>query len=217
MFNLAQFIRNVTAMIPATVPAAVVGGVRGPTPEQFIEDYIRTHEGGMSVDPVDTGNWFKGKLVGSKFGVTGATLARFRGVQNITQQQMRELTLNEAVQVGVQLFYENPGFDLLPWNQVSASVLDMGWGAGPRQAIKLLQRMIGTGADGRIGQFTVAAFVDYLAQHGLEKSARDYGAVRNRFYDLIIARRPANRRYRNGWRNRTASFLPGTRFWRQWG
>jgi len=182
-------------------------------PADFIRDYIETHEGGLSTDPDDTGNWHHGVLVGSKFGVTGDVLARHRGVTSVTPAQMAALTLDEAVQIGMDLFYTAPHFDALPWDQAIASVLDMGWGAGPGQAIRLLQRMIGANDDGQIGPYTARLYASYLAHHGVEAAARAYGAVRNAFYDSIIAIHPSHAKYRGGWRNRTASFLPGTPWW----
>jgi len=187
------------------------------TPEQFIRGYIETHEGGLSVDPVDTGNWSHGVLVGSKYGVTGDILAKYRNVPSVTPAQMAALTLDEAVAVGMKLFYAGPHFDLLPWDQCVASVLDMGWGAGPGQAIKLLQRMIGANDDGQLGPYTAKAYRDYVANHGLEATAQNYALARNAFYERIIAVRPSNAKYRNGWKNRTASFLPGTPWWRSFG
>jgi lysozyme family protein len=189
--------------------------------ETFIEGFITAHEGGLSMDPVDTGNWFyeKGQpkvLVGSKYGVTGAALAAYRGVNRITPEDMGKLTLDEAVKCGVKLYYDKPDFDLLSWNQVTASIMDMGWGAGPGQAIKLLQRMIAVADDGSIGGFTARAYDQFLHDHGLEEAAQRWAGIRNGFYDQIIVARPANAKYRNGWRNRTASFLPGTAWWKAW-
>lgn len=186
------------------------------TPENFIRGYIQAHEGGLSLDKADTGNWHHGALVGSNYGVTGDVLARFRGVPAVTAADMAALTLDEAVRIGVQMFYQQPHFDLLPWNEVTASVLDMAWGAGPGQAAKLLQRMIGAVDDGQVGRGTASAYAAYLAKQPIEKVAATWGDVRNAFYDRIIAAHPTNAKYRNGWRNRTASFLPGTAWWRAW-
>lgn len=186
------------------------------SPRDFITGFIQTHEGGLSLDKADTGNWFNGQLVGSKYGVTGAVLARNRNVATVSSADMAALTLDEAVDIGLETFYAAPGFGLLPWNQVTASVLDMAWGAGPVQAVKLLQRMIGAADDGKLGQYTGRAWGEYLADHGIEASARSWADVRNAFYDRIIAVRPSNARFRNGWRNRTASFLPGTAWWNSW-
>lgn len=186
-------------------------------PADFIQGYIQTHEGVLSLDRDDTGNWSHGVLVGSKFGVTGDVLAKYRGVPSVTAAQMAALTLDEAVRIGVKLFYQAPHFDLLPWEQCVASVVDMGWGSGPGQAIKLLQRMVGANDDGALGGYTARAYRDYVANHGLEATAYAYAKVRNAFYDSIIAVRPTNAKYRNGWRNRTASFLPGTPWWGSFG
>lgn len=183
-------------------------------PVDFIRHYIETHEGGLSLDPDDHGNWHRGVLVGSKFGVTGDVLAKARKVARVTPADMAALTIDEAVNIGLTLFYDAPDFDILPWDQAVASVLDMGWGAGPGQAIKLLQRMIGANDDGDLGPFTARLYRSFVASHGIEETARAYGRVRNAFYDSIIAIHPTNAKYRNGWRNRTASFLPGTPWWR---
>ena len=184
-------------------------------PADFIRDYIETHEGGLSTDPDDAGNWHHGVLVGSKFGVTGDVLAKARGVGQVSAADMASVTLDEAIRVGMALFYRAPHFDVLPWDPAIASVLDMGWGAGPGQAIKLLQRMVGANDDGQIGPYTARLYASYVANHGVEAAARAYGAVRNAFYDNIIAIHPSNAKYRGGWRNRTASFLPGTPWWRR--
>ena len=181
-----------------------------------IAAFIGDHEGGLSTDTADTGNWYKGVCVGSKYGVTAAVLCKHRKIADVTPAEMAALGLDEAVDIGQQLFYDQPGFALLPWNQVSASVLDMGWGAGPKQAVKLLQRMVGAADDGEVGTYTARAFADYLVNHGLEETARTWAGVRTAFYDHIIAIRPSNAKYRNGWRNRTVSFLPGTGWWKKW-
>jgi lysozyme family protein len=187
----------------------------------FIRGFIAAHEGGLSIDPVDTGNWFYEKgcdkvLVGSKYGCTGAALAAHRKCTHITPDDMAKLTLDEAVDVGVSLYYDQPDMDLLPWNQVTASILDMGWGAGTGQAIKLMQRMIVVADDGQIGPHSARAYAEFVDHHGIEEAAEIWAGVRNSFYDAIIKARPANAKYRNGWRNRTASFLPGTAWWKAW-
>lgn len=202
----------------ASIAASAAGGAPGLpggyiTPAELIRGFIGAHEGGLSLDPKDHGNHFEGQLIGSKYGVTGAALAAYRkrnGIQTpVNKQTMAELTLEEAVDVGVQGYYAAPGFGQLPWNRVTMSVVDMGWGAGPRQAIKLLQRMIGATQDGDIGPATAAAYAAFLEEHGEEETARRYGAVRDRFYDAL--NQP---RFTKGWKNRTASFLPGTPWWK---
>jgi len=196
------------------------------TVADFIAGYIRTHEGKLSMRPQDSGNWTGGKrnvgnLVGSMYGVTAATLAAFRGVKasSITADDMRSLTLDEAVRVGVKLFYDDPQFDLLPVDRVVLSLIDMGWGTGPRQAIKLFQRMIGAPDDGVLGPVSVGFYLTWRKSISEEDAARRWGAVRDAFYTQIATNegpKDPDRIFLKGWKNRTASFLPGTPWWAEW-
>lgn len=200
---------------------------------KFIAGYIKDHEGGLSMDPADNGNWFdpvryaaglpqrrgKGVLVGSKFGVTAYALARYRRVSVVTAKDIANLTQPEAVALGVFLFYKEPGFDKLPWDRVTASVVDKGWGSGPDAAAKLLQRMIGVKDDGVIGPKTIAAYAAYRSKTSEADAARAFAAQR-RAYDAYLAVNDGpsdpDKKYIGGWNNRTNSFLPGTAWWGAW-
>ncbi|MGN6819306.1 MAG: glycoside hydrolase family 108 protein [Sphingomonas sp.] len=201
------------------------------TPREFISRFIDAHEGGLSLHPDDNGNWFdpiryktglpqrrnKGTLVGSKYGVTAYALANYRGVSNITAADMRNLTHDEAVNIGVELYFNRPGFSKLPWNRVTMSVVDKGWGSGPGTAIRILQRLIGVPADGAIGPMTVNAYNKWLNSYGEEGSAFRWGDARIAFDHGLAVNEGANdpdKVFENGWNNRTRSFLPGTSWWK---
>jgi hypothetical protein len=196
------------------------------TPRIFTAGFIGTHEGGHSLHPSDNGNWTGaargvGKLVGSKFGVTSVALAKFRGVApaSITRAAMAALTIGEAIDLGVAGYYVAPGFDRLPWDRVSASIYDFAWGAGPVRAIILLQQMLGVKADGVLGPATAATYRGWRTRLGEEEAARAWGKVRDGFYERIASNDGPNdpdRVFLKGWKNRTASFLPGTPWWRAW-
>lgn len=186
----------------------------------FIGGFIDAHEGGLSMDPADNGNWTGGKrgrgqLVGSKFGVTPGAVAGYRGVPvaGITQADIANLTRAEAVAIGVANYYERPGFAALPMNRVTLSIIDKGWGSGPAQAIKLLQRMVGADDDGRISRNgeTVQKYTAWLAGRSEETAAREWATVRERFDGSL-----GQPRFIKGWNNRTRSFLPGTAWWSAW-
>lgn len=204
--------------IAAILAKAGIPIAKSKTIVDFIAGFIDAHEGGLSLDPADNGNYQGGKrgdgaLVGSKYGVTAPALAAYRGVSpySITAKAMADLTRDEAIKIGVSLYYEQPGFARLPWNRVTLSIVDKGWGSGPAQAIKLLQRMVGVTADGKIGPQTIAAYEAFLARHGEEGAARRWADVRMAF-DASL-NQP---RFLNGWNNRTRSFLPGTKWWAEW-
>lgn len=190
------------------------------TPHQFAKDFITRWEGKLSLDPVDNGNWTGGKqgvgtLVGSNYGVTAAALAAHRKVpvSAITKPVMAALTLDEAADIALAQYYRKPRLDLLPWNRVTASIFDMGWGTGPAQAIKLLQRMVGTAADGMLGPATAAAYKAMLDRFGEAFVAALWWSRRYDFYDAIIKTRPANAKYERGWKNRSDYFTPGGDGW----
>ncbi len=187
---------------------------------KFIAGYIKDHEGGLSMDPADSGNWFDpvsyaanipqqrnvGKLIGSKFGVTGYALAQYRKVGVVTRADIANLTMDEAVAIGVRLYYKVPGFDKLLVNRVTLSIIDMAWGAGPDRAIKLMQKMVGAVVDGNLGPATARAYAAWYNGLGEAKAAQAWADVPN----------DPDRRFLNGWINRTNSFLPGTAWWGAW-
>jgi len=185
---------------------------------EFLRDYIETWEGGLSLDPDDTGNWFAARgcapaLIGSKYGVTGAALAAYRNSPNVSAQDIACLTIGEAVRIGERLYYRAPHIDLLPWDAVTASLLDFGWGAGPGQAVRLFQRMLGVADDGQIGPVTIASHEKYIASYSVERAARRWQAARDDFYRSIVKKRPKNAKYLRGWIRRSAYFAPGTAWW----
>lgn len=204
------------------------------TPENFIGGYIHDHEGKLSLDPADNGNWFDparlasglpqrrggGTLVGSQYGVTAYALAAYTGKAVITAADIRAITPDLAIKVGLALFVARPGFGKLPWNRVTASIIDKGWGSGTGTVAKMMQTMVGADPDAAIGPKTVAAFTAFIAAKGEEGTARLWCAAR-KAKDLAIATNEGpddpDAKYLNGWNKRSESFLPGTRWWTTWG
>lgn len=182
------------------------------TPRDTIADFIRTWEGGLSLNKSDTGNYVGTTLVGSKFGVTPAALAGHRGVPitKITAPVMAALTSEEAADIGMKAYFTAPRMDLLVWNRVTASIVDMGWGAGPAQAIKLLQRMVKVADDGKLGPMTAAAYKAYVEEHGEVAVACEWANIRCQFYADITEKRPSNAIFLNGWIWRTFYFTPSS-------
>lgn len=192
---------------------------------EFAKDYIFTWEDGSSkdvkhthsVDSIDSGNWDTGvqghgKLIGSNHGVTAQALATYRKVPvaTITFDVMHQLTLDEAAQLALKQYYYGPNLDKLPWDAVVASVMDFGWTAGQTAAARHLQRMVGVTEDAHIGPGTAKAYVNYVAKHGLEQTAKDWAQARIDFYTSL--NKP---KYIKGYTNRSNYFLPGTTWWKK--
>jgi len=188
------------------------------TPATFMRGSIGAHEGVLSMRASDGGNYQggkvgDGKLIGSQYGVTPPALALYKGVSrySLTNADMRAITLDLAVDLGVALYYDLPHLGFLPWDQITASVMDKCWGSGQYWGVRLLQRTIGAVQDGICGGGTKKAYIDWKAKVGLEQGAKAYAATRLA-YDASLPTYKLN----PGWDPRTKSFLPGTAWWAKW-
>ena len=104
---------------------------------------LLAHEGGFVEHPDDPGG-------ATKFGITGRTLARFRGTK-VTREAVMALTRDEAGEVYRTLYWDKIGGDHLPAG-IDYAVFDAAVNSGVRQATLWLQRALGVTADGVIGQ-----------------------------------------------------------------
>lgn len=66
------------------------------------------------------------RLVGTMRGVTPAVLAARRGMPAhiVTQNMMKSVTVEEAVQIGETQFHRGTGLDLLPWGPTTEEMAD---------------------------------------------------------------------------------------------
>ena len=190
------------------------------TVHDAMQKVIARWEGGFQDMAADPGNWVNGNLVGTMRGVTPAVLASYRGVPvgSITKQTMLSVTLDEAASIAVAKFYNGTGLDRLPWGPATDVIVDFGWGAGPGQACRTIQRHIGVDPDGIIGPASKAAYSAWVNKCGSwEGAVRSFHIAREGFYDLICARNPALMAFRAGWRNRSRWFMPeSTEWWGPW-
>lgn len=136
------------------------------------------HEGMYSNAKTDSGNFLNGILVGTKYGVTGKTLAAHRGVKSVTANDVRNMTLEEATEIYVKSYWGQSGGDLLP-SGLDYAAVDFGINSGPSRAVKELQKVVGVSADGVVGAQTVEAVNSY--DGGIEKLIRDYIDARMKF------------------------------------
>lgn len=164
------------------------------TTDDLIADIIR-REAGFVNDPLDSGgptNW----------GITKATLARWRN-RRVTTAEVQALTREEAADIYRRQYIEQPGFLTLP-DPLRAQVVDFGVNAGPAQATRVLQRVVGVTDDGICGPRTLAA----VAGCDPEQVALQVWRGRIRFYAHLVALRPTQQRYIDGWLNRCWELQP---------
>lgn len=64
-------------------------------------------EGGLSLDPNDTGNWYKGQLVGTKYGISAAVWGGQYDIPNLTKAQ--------ALEIYKRAYWDAAGCNALQW------------------------------------------------------------------------------------------------------
>lgn len=187
-------------------------------PRDAMMYHIARYEGLYGDSPSDPGNQFDGRIVGTMRGVTPAIAQHHFGLSAalITPEFMkREITLLVAGDIALENFYKG-WFDSLLWHACTDVGLDFGWGTGPGQAVKSTERdFLGlANADYRFDPTSIAAWA--ARSNDVEKMVRGYFDVRERFYDLICNHNNDLWQFRQGWRNRSLSMLPGTEWWAMW-
>ena len=180
--------------------------------ESIAAEIVR-REGGYVNDPDDPGG-------ATNHGVTIHTMRRLgmdlNGDGRIDAADVRMLTAQQAVQVYVKHYFQEPKIDLLPV-PLQASVFDMQVNAGAN-AVRILQRLTGAFGlplkdDGVIGPLTastVAKAFDLAPDHLVDA----YGIARRNYYYRIGDQRAASRKYarardggKGGWITRAEEFI----------
>lgn len=138
----------------------------------------------------------------TRWGITKATLQSWRG-HHVTREDVRSLDQGEARDIYRAQYVVAPGFEALP-EPLRAQVVDFGVNAGPHQATKTLQRVVGVKDDGVLGARTRAA----IASADLSEVTRRFWQERIRYYGHLVALRPTNATFLDGWLNRCFAMWP---------
>lgn len=162
--------------------------------EDDIISAILAREGGFVDHPADKGG-------PTHFGVTMPALAEFRR-HGVTRDDIVNLTEAEARNLYRQEFIVEPGFSLIPDDQLRALVIDCGVNHGPYRAKTLLQKALGVEPDGVFGANTMAA----LMANDPQVFAR-LCAERARYYGRLISQDHSQAVFASGWMNRLAEFV----------
>ena len=178
------------------------------TVRQLAEEIV-AREGGFVNDPDDPGG-------ATNFGVTIHTLRRLRPGLRVSEDDIRALTREDAVEIYVEHYFNRPRIAELP-EPLWATVFDMYVNAGAN-AVRILQRLLNemgldVGVDGVIGPQTIAA--THRAQDMAPAHLVDaYGIARRDYYYRIADRRPASRKFarrrdggKGGWITRAEEFI----------
>jgi len=135
-------------------------------------EIILHHEGGYVNHPKDPGGE-------TNLGVTKRVYEEHGGTKS-----MRDLTVDDVAPIYRKSYWDKLKGDQLP-DGLDLCVFDFGVNAGPGRAAKYLQTMIGTVADGGIGPNTLKILGDYVSNHGIESTIKNYQEARQSYYESL--------------------------------
>jgi lysozyme family protein len=147
--------------------------------------FIFKAEGGFSDNPADPGG-------ATNFGITLATLKSYEGNPNLTAQDVKDLTPATAREIYRSNYWNRMQCGSLP-DGLDLEIFDFGVNAGPGEAVKALQKIVGVTADGSIGPITLAA----LGQLKPRDLISQYSQARLAFYRSLN-----NPAFEQGWATR---------------
>lgn len=147
------------------------------------------HEGGYVNHPRDPGGM-------TNLGVTRRVWEQWVG-RTVSESDMRSLTPAMVGPLYRKRYWEKVHADELPGG-LALMVFDFGVNAGPRRAIRYLQKTVGTFADGLYGPVTRKAVEKYVATNGEGMAIRVYAEARRNYYRSL----PTFDAFGRGWLKR---------------
>lgn len=122
------------------------------TPFETWSGFLDEHEGGLSMDPRDPGNWTGGKpglgtMKGTNFGISAAAHPGL-DIEHLTHEQAVALRRSE--------YWDRVAGDMLP-PAIAFAVADAAFMSGPITARRQLQTVLGVEPDGVLGPVTFQA------------------------------------------------------------
>jgi lysozyme family protein len=158
---------------PVTI-AAIAKALRmaEPAPTDAFDaalDIVLQHEGGFSNHSRDPGGM-------TNLGITRRTLESWLG-RLPSEAEMRGLTREAVAPIYRKNYWDALRCDELP-PALALCVFDFGVNAGPARAARLLQGVVGTAVDGKIGPATIAAAKSF----GVPTLVRAYQDGRRTYY-----------------------------------
>ena len=146
-------------------------------------------EGGWSNNPNDPGG-------ATMKGITQRTYNQYLG-RPASQDELRNISDADVAAIYHKLYWDECLGDELA-DGLDFALFDAAVNAGPREASRLLQRVVGVPADGVLGPKSLDAINDYVAEQGLPKLIDAYTDARQSFYRLL----PTYVNFGEGWRKR---------------
>jgi lysozyme family protein len=158
---------------------------------------VLKHEGGFVDDPVDRGGR-------TNMGITQSVYDAYRAGKGITTADVKEISQGEVRDIYFDKYWSPLRCSQMPIG-LDRVVFDAGVNSGTRRSAKWLQLALGLSAadvDGVIGQKTLHYISDAVTSNEVDRVIVRFMDERRKFLQAIVASRPEQARFINGWNNR---------------
>lgn len=154
---------------------------------------IKQWEGGYSEHPNDNGGATN----------SGVTLSTFQSVygKSKTKNDLKKMTPSQWEYIFTKLYWDKWKADSIKNQSIADILVDWVWMSG-LGTIKKIQELIGTAADGIVGNKTIS-IINSSNQEELFKKIWDR---RKAFYDSLVKKNPSQKVFMKGWMNRLNSY-----------
>jgi len=146
----------------------------------------------------------------------GAGLTRF-GITSVNDNWIDpefwgSMPRDAALEIATQVYHDKywnliNGLQIVD-DEVAATLLSFAVNDGVRQAIREIQRIVGVPDDGVSGSITIAAINQACAVKGAPNVAQGLREAQEAYYEAVLARKPQDEKFRNGWMNRARARYP---------
>jgi lysozyme family protein len=137
-------------------------------------------------------------------GVTQKAYDAYTAQNKLPRKSVNDLSFGDAKDMYHSEYFTKPKFDKIPSEKVAAVLFDYGVNSGTGTAVKALQKIVGTKADGIIGNKTLKAVDKYIANNGEDGLVDAVMTNREKLLSDLVAEDPAKYgAYADGWANRT--------------
>lgn len=165
----------------------------------LILDNLIRREGGFVNDPDDPGGM-------TKYGITARTFRTYYGHWP-TEEEMRNLSKDQAKEIYRRAFVTEPGFDQVQFPRVRRLLVDCGVQHGPEEGIEWLQAAVGAKVDGIIGPDTLRRLEKVATyENGPEEILCRILTSRLKKYHRQ-SKNPKRLKFLRGWLKRTIEFM----------
>lgn len=149
------------------------------------------------------------EIKGDRGGATnkGVTLSTYQSVfgKNKTKSDLKNISDSEWSTIYKKYFWDKCGADKITDQSVANILVDYAWNSGVSRAIKDVQTIVKTSADGVVGNKTISAI-------NTSNSKELFNKIKNRrieFYNNIVKSNPSQSKFLKGWTNRVNSLVYG--------